>query len=470
MSAPLWTSEDIATATGGHGAGPVWSVAGVAIDSRTVQPGELFVALAGPRHDGHDFVADALRRGAAALIHRPVEGIAALAPVIMVGDTLQALTDLGAAARARSGAGIIAVTGSVGKTGTKEALRHVLSRQATTHASAASHNNHWGVPLSLARLPCEARFGVIELGMNAPGEIDRLARLVRPEVALITNIEAAHLGFFRSLDGIADAKSEIFNGLQAGGTAILNRDSPQFTRLAAAARAAGVSELVTFGEAADAGVRLLGAELNADGSTATISLRGRSLTYRIGAPGQHWVRNSLGVLATVAAIGADPDRAAADLAEFRPPAGRGQRHTIPWDGGEMTLIDESYNANPASMRAALDLLASAPGRRIAVLGDMLELGQQGAELHRELAAKVVDADCARVDTVGPLMAELRDALPARLRGDHVERSHELVPRLLGSLAAGDTVLVKGSLGSRMGVIIEALLTAETRSPVGSGGV
>ena len=470
MKAPLWTSEEIAAATGGEGKGPAWSVAGISIDTRTVQPGELFVALAGPRHDGHDFVADALRRGAAALVHRPVDGLTPQAPVIMVRDTLEALGDLARAARARSQAGIVAVTGSVGKTGTKEALRHVLSRQASTHASAASHNNHWGVPLSLARLSREERFGVFEAGMNAPSEIDRLVRLIRPQVALITNVAAAHLGFFRSLDEIADAKAEIFNGLTAGGTAILNRDSPQFARLEAAAHAAGCQHLVTFGAALDADVRLLRAEPLGDGSTATVSLHGQELTYRIGAPGRHWVHNSLGVLATVAAAGGDPVRAAADLADFQAPAGRGQRHVVPCAGGHITVIDESYNANPASMEAALELLGFAGGRRIAILGDMLELGRQGAALHRALAAKAVEADCAIVHTVGPLMGELHDALPASVRGFRVQRSPELLPGLRESLAPGDTVLIKGSLGSRMSVIVEALLTANVPDPVGSGGV
>ena len=467
MNPPLWTAAEIAAATGGRVEG-TWSVAGVSIDSRTVQPGELFVALRGPRHDGHDFVRAALGRGAAALVERPPEGLRAGAPLVLVEDTLAGLTALGAAGRARSRARIAAITGSVGKTGTKEALRLALAGQAPTHASAASHNNHWGVPLSLARAPRDSAYAIYELGMNAPGEIGRLARLVRPQVALITAIEAAHLGFFDSLDAIAEAKGEIFEGLEPGGTAVLNADNPYFGRLKALAEQAGAARVVGFGANATADARLLEAGLEADGSDVRMTLDGRELRYRVGAPGRHWVQNSLAVLATAAALGADPARAAEVLAGVRAPKGRGARHRIAWPGGAITLIDESYNANPASMRAALALLDSAPGRRIAVLGDMLELGAHAPALHAALAEPIEQHRVDRVFTAGMEMRHLHDALPQERRGGHAGNAAAVLPLVREALRPGDTVLIKGSLGSAMGPLVEALLADAQVEPAAEG--
>jgi UDP-N-acetylmuramoyl-tripeptide--D-alanyl-D-alanine ligase len=468
VSRPLWTAAEIGAATGGRPVG-VWSVVGVAIDSREVQPGELFIALRGPNHDGHDFAAAALKRGAALLVdHRP-EGVPESAPMVLVADTMAALTALGVAGRARSRAKTAAITGSVGKTGTKEALRLALSVQGPTHASAASHNNHWGVPLSLARQPEDAAFAVYELGMNQPGEIDRLVRLVRPHVAVITAIEAAHLGFFPSLDAIADAKAEIFAGLEPGGSAVLPADSPHFERLAGRARAAGCQRILGFGTAAGAEARLLDLHLDEEGSAITMSLAGRELAFRIGAPGRHWASNALAVVAAAFALGADPERAAGALAAFCAPKGRGARHRILWQDGELTLIDESYNANPASVRAALGLLAAASGRKVAVLGDMLELGAEGPRLHAELAAAVDDARVDLVLTAGALMRHLHDALPVARRGAHVETADALGPVLAAVLRPGDTVLVKGSLGSRMGPVVDALLEADRPGRDGGEG-
>jgi UDP-N-acetylmuramoyl-tripeptide--D-alanyl-D-alanine ligase len=452
----LWTAGEIAAATGGRARGD-WSVAGVAIDSRTVAPGELFIALRGPNHDGHDFVRSALQRGAAALVHRLPEDLADDAPLVVVDDTMPALTALGRAARARSRARYAAITGSVGKTGTKEALRLALSGQRPTHASAASYNNHWGVPLSLARQPRDAVYGIYELGMNAPGEIRALARLVRPQVAMITAIAPAHLGFFQSLAAIAEAKGEIFDGLEPGGCAVLNRDDRHFAQLARLAAAAGCKRVISFGQAVGADARLRDARLDPAGSDVVMTLDGVELAFRIGAPGRHWVANSLGVIACAAALDADPAAAARALADFGPPKGRGQRHRLRRRGGEVTLIDESYNANPASMRAALALLEVAPGRKLAALGDMLELGDRAPALHAALAEPIAACGADRVFTVGPAMAHLHAVLPPARRGPHAGSAAELLPILAAELRPGDTLLIKGSLGIGMGRLVAALL-------------
>jgi UDP-N-acetylmuramoyl-tripeptide--D-alanyl-D-alanine ligase len=374
---------------------------------------------------------------------------------------MQALTALGQAARARSRARHAAITGSVGKTGTKEALRLALSAQAPTHASAASHNNHWGVPLSLARQPRAAAYGVYELGMNAPGEIAALAGLVRPQVAMITAVAPAHLGFFPSVAAIAAAKGEIFGGLEPDGVAVLNRDDPHFTQLARLAAAAGCDRVIGFGAAPDAVARLRDARLDPSGSDVLMALDGVEIAYRIGAPGRHWVTNSLGVIACAAALGADPAAAAAALAGFRPPKGRGQRHRLRRRGGEITLIDESYNANPASMRSALGAMATVPRerfpRRIAVLGDMLELGANAGPLHEGVKEAVDAAEVDLVFACGTHMQRLFAALPAARRGEWAETSQGIVAPLLAAVRAGDVVMVKGSLGSRMAPLVDALM-------------
>ncbi|HZU90069.1 MAG TPA: UDP-N-acetylmuramoyl-tripeptide--D-alanyl-D-alanine ligase, partial [Stellaceae bacterium] len=357
-SAPLWTAASAAAATGGRAVGD-WSATGVAIDSRTAAPGDLFVALRGPRHDGHDFVRAAFARGAAAaVVAHDFADLPQDAPLLRVADTLAALGALAAAARRRSRARIVAVTGSVGKTGTKEALRLALSVCGPTAASAGSLNNHWGVPLSLARLPAEAAYGVFELGMNHAGEIAALTRLVRPHVAVVTTVEPAHLGFFPSVEAIADAKAEIFEGLEPGGIAVLYRDNPYYERLAAAARRCGAAVL-SFGAAADAAVRLAECALRPDGSTVAATLAGAPLRYELQVPGRHWVTNSLAVLAAAHAVGADAARAASALARLEAPTGRGRRHDLVWQDGRLTLFDESYNASPASMRAAFAVIGAA---------------------------------------------------------------------------------------------------------------
>ena len=452
-----WSAAEAARATGGRPVGD-WLASGVSIDTRSLAPGELFVALVGERHDAHGFVPEALGKGAAAaMVARRPEGLDVDAPLLVVADTLEGLQALGRAGRVRARARVAAVTGSVGKTGTKEALRHVLDRQGGCHASAASHNNQWGVPLTLARLPAAVPWAVVEIGMNHAGEIAALVPMARPHVALVTAIAPAHLGNFEDgLLGIARAKAEILGGLEPGGVAVLPADSEQLPILLKAARRAGVRRIVTFGSRAGADWRLVEAALEAEGSSVLVEHRGRRLRFRLGAPGGHWVSNALGVLATVEALGADAERAAADLADLAPPAGRGARRriTLP-DGGEVLLIDESYNANPASMTAAIALLGQQPGRRVAVLGDMLELGPRAAELHAALAEPLVRAGVELVLTCGPLSAALAEALPVPLRGPHAADSEALVPLVRAALRPGDVVLVKGSLGSRMARIAAA---------------
>ena len=434
---------------------------GISIDSRTVAPGDAFVALTDAR-DGHDFVDAALKSGASlAIVARAKRAMfAADAPLLLVDDVLDALRDLARAARARTHAKIIAVTGSVGKTGAKEALRLALSADGETHASAASYNNHWGVPLSLARCPANIKYAVFEIGMNHAGEITPLVALVRPHVAIVTTIEPVHLEYFGSLEKIADAKAEIFSGIVPGGAAVINRDNGQYARLAAAARAANVSRIVSFGENTEADTRLMRHSLQADSSCVHASVLGEDVTYKLGAPGKHLVLNSLAVLTAASLAGADLALAALALNQLRAPVGRGARMTLKVSGGTALLIDESYNANPASMAAAIALLGQAnigpQGRRIAVLGDMLELGDQGEALHAALAGPI---DTAHIDLVycsGPLMHSLWQALPSGRRGGYAETAAQLEPVVLSGLRGGDAVMVKGSFGSKMGPIVKAM--------------
>ena len=461
MSAvPLWTSSEAAAATGGK-ATRDWRAAGISIDSRSVAKGDLFIALQGPRFDGHDFVAGALATGAAAAMVAHVPGDApAEAPLLVVGDTMQGLDALGRAARARTRARIAAVTGSVGKTGTKEALKQALAAQGPTTASASSLNNQWGVPLSLARMPASSAYGVFEVGMNHPGEITPLSRLIRPDVAIITTVAPAHTEFFPSLAAVADAKAEIFAGM-SGGTAVLNRDNEFFDRLAAAARAARVAEIVGFGADPRADARLLSCKAGPEGSDVSADICGIRVEYRIGIAGRHHVINSLAVLAAVRALGADVRRAAATLAGLEPLAGRGRRHRIAVSGGAFTVIDESYNANPASMRAAIETLATlAPGRggrRIAVLGEMRELGASAAEQHAALGALLRASAIDLVFAAGPALAPMFAALPEAMRGAHEATSEALAPLLTKAVRAGDVVTIKGSLASRMKTVVDALL-------------
>src|SRR5882672_3993018 len=431
---PLWTLHDMANAMKAERAGTLpRDVPGLSIDTRTLKTGEAFFAIQGENRDGHDFVAAALKAGAglAVVARERQSAMPKDAPLLVVGDVLEALNDLAKAARARLEAKIVAVTGSVGKTGTKEMLRLVLDKQGETHASAASYNNHWGVPLSLSLMPKSTKFGVFEIGMNHHGEITPLTALVRPHVAIVTTIAPVHLEFFGTLDAIADAKAEIFSGVEPGGAAVINADIAQCERLKSAAQAAGVKHIVSFGERKDADARALKISLQAETSTVQAHILGNDVTYKLGAPGRHVVDNSLGVLAAALLLGADLALAALALADLRAPVGRGERMTLALRGGDVLLIDESYNANPTSMRAALALLGQVPvkgrGRRIAVLGDMLELGPEGTALHAELADAVRANAIDLVYCSGPLMKSLWDALSSERRGGYAETSAALEP-------------------------------------------
>jgi UDP-N-acetylmuramoyl-tripeptide--D-alanyl-D-alanine ligase len=459
----LWTIDALAAAMHAEKSGALArDVPGLSIDTRTIGKGEAFFAITGDSRDGHDFVEAALKAGGglAVVARGKRQKFTADAPLLIVADVLEALRDLARAARARMDAKVIAVTGSVGKTGTKEALRLALSPDGETHVSAASYNNHWGVPLSLARCPATAKFAVFEIGMNHAGEITPLTKLVRPHVAIVTAIEPVHLEYFGSLEKIADAKAEIFSGIEPAGAAVLNRDNAQYARLAAAAKAVGVKRVVSFGESDDADAMLVRCGLQPDSSTIEALILGEPVTYKLGAPGKHLVLNSLAVLAAVSMVGADLALAALALNTLKPATGRGARSTLRVPGGSALLIDESYNANPASMAAAIALLGQASlgreGRRIAVLGDMLELGAQGVALHRALAGPIEQANVDLVFCSGPLMHTLWEALPSGRRGGYAETAAALEPAVLAALRDGDAVMVKGSLGSKMGPIVKAL--------------
>jgi UDP-N-acetylmuramoyl-tripeptide--D-alanyl-D-alanine ligase len=473
-SAPLWTVEAMAQAMGASRSGALpASIAGISIDSRSIARGEAFFAIKGDARDGHEFVPAALASGAglAVVAADKRDAYPKDAPLLVVPDVLEGLCALARAARSRSQAKMIGVTGSVGKTGTKEAMRLALAPSGETHASVASYNNHWGVPLSLARLPAAARFAVFEMGMNHAGEIDPLSRLVAPHVAIVTTIAPVHLEYLGSIEAIADAKAEIFRGIVSGGAAVINRDIPQYRRLARAAENAG-ARVVSFGEHAKADARLITSSLHADCSTVQARILGADVTYKLGAPGRHVVDNSLAVLAAASLAGADLALAALALANLTAPAGRGARSELDLPGGRALLIDESYNANPASMRAALALLGEAPlgqqGRRIAVLGDMLELGNDGAKFHRGLVKPIVSHAADMVFCCGPLMRALWEALPPDRRGGYAESSAALEPHVVSAVRAGDAIMVKGSLGSRMTPIVRALERHFSRDAALSG--
>jgi UDP-N-acetylmuramoyl-tripeptide--D-alanyl-D-alanine ligase len=462
MSEPLWHWDELVAAAEGRADGtPVAVVTGFSIDTRTLAPGDMFVALKAER-DGHAFVSDAFARGAsAALVSKGYRRGKSDGPLLRAVDTsLAALEAIARAARIRSNARIVAVTGSAGKTGTKEMLRLCLSEIGVTHASEKSYNNHWGVPLTLARMPRDAAFGVFEIGMNHPGEIAPLVKMVRPHAAVITTVEPVHLEFFPSVEAIAGAKAEILQGLVPGGTAILPHDNPHFDLLKQRAAAVG-AKLVSFGYAQTADVRAIQANLDGRGSSVIAGFGTQRFPYRIGAPGEHYVKNSLAVLAALLALGADGMRALPALLRVAAPAGRGQRTALDVPGGRILLIDESYNANPASVRAALAAMATTPRedypRRIAVLGDMLELGQASADLHRGLKEAV---DAAGVDLVfacGPMTRLLFDSLEPARQGAWGADSAELAPFVIEAVRAGDAVMIKGSLASRMAPLAQALL-------------
>lgn len=461
MSA-LWTSDEVARALAPVAMTAPFEANGVTFDSRAVAPGDLFFALAGETTDGHAFVGEALKRGAAAaVVSRDVAG--AEGNLIRVPDTMKALVDLGRAGRRRSGARVASVTGSVGKTSTKDALRVLLSAQAPTSASAASYNNHVGVPISLARLPREAQYGVFEIGMNHPGEIEPLARQVEAHVGVITTVGPVHVGYLGSEEAVADEKACLFAGMAAGAVAVLNRDIGHYERLAAHARRFGVSRIVRFGRSEAAEARLVSCTLQDSGSDVVALIHGRRIEYRLGAAGEHWVLNSLAALAVVEALGADVDAAAATLATVGASPGRGARRTLKFGGGTVELLDESYNANPMSVRAMLAVLARTEpvgtGRRLLAMGDMRELGEGADEYHGGLADAVAASGATKVFLCGPHMAALWQRLSPEQRGVHRPDSQSLAGEVASALREGDVIAVKGSLGSKMKVVVDAILAA-----------
>jgi len=469
MTEPLWTWGDLAAASGAatDGSPPV-AITGFSLDTRTLAPGDVFVALRDQR-DGHAFVTRAFERGAAAaLVERGYARNASDGALLRVHDPLEALRSIARAARARSQADIVAVTGSVGKTGTKEALRECLSRLGATHAAEKSFNNHWGVPLTLARMPARARYGVFEIGMNHAGEIAPLSKLVRPRVAVITTVEPVHLQFFASVAGIAEAKAEIFAGLDAGGTAVLNRDNAFFDLLQRRAREVR-ARIVSFGRHVDADVRPEVWALGADGSDIVVRVGGKRIAYRLAAPGAHIAQNSLAVVAALFALGADVEAAVPALAGITAAKGRGARRELSLEDGALLLIDESYNANPASMRSALAAMATVPRqrfkRRIAVLGDMLELGDDSARLHEDLKEPVDAAEVDLVFACGLHMQRLYAALPNARRGEWGPTSQDILGPLVAAVHGGDVVMIKGSLGSRMEPLVEALVRKSGTGPM-----
>ena len=463
----LWTAAEAAKATGGRAVGD-WSCDGVSIDTRTIQAGDLFVALRDVR-DGHDFVAMALEKGAgAALVSHVPEGVAADAPLLIVDDVLTGLEALGAAARARTKAKVVAVTGSVGKTSTKEMLLAIFADQGRAHASVDSYNNHWGVPLTLARMPADTQYAVIEIGMNHPGEISPLAILTKPDAAMVTTVAAVHLEAFDDVAGIAVEKAAIFDGLQPGGVAVINADIDHAAILMAKAVDCRLRD-IEFGENAYH-FKLKDVQVQGDTTVVQADADGTPLLFKIGTPGRHFAMNALGALAIAQAMGADLALAAASLGRWTPYKGRGVREVIHLDRVEinmtLNLIDDSYNANPTSMAAALEVLAAAEvthdigrvskGRRIAYLGDMKELGPDEIALHAGLAHLEATKKLDVIHCVGPLMRSLYDLIPAHQRGEWAATSAELLPGLSGHLDSGDVVLAKGSLSMKLGLIVDAI--------------
>lgn len=458
----LWTSAEASKATKGTSAGE-WFATGVSIDTRSIEKGDLFIALKGDNSDGHTHVADAIQKGAAAaIVSHKIDGVDE-SKLLIVEDTFKALQDLGNAARARSAARIIGITGSVGKTGTKEMLGRAFSQFGGTAWSVKSFNNHWGVPLSLARMHAGSDFGIFEMGMNNPNEITPLTQAVKPHIAIITTIAPVHVGNFKDgIEGIAKAKAEIFAGIEKGGAAVLNADNEHFAMLVQEAKNHGVEKILSFGEAENADARLLDCLVASNGVRVKANILGEEITYILKDAGRHIALNSLAVLLAVKLSGQDIVKAAKALEQIEPPGGRGKRELL--DIGDasnpVTLIDESYNASPVAMQAAFKVLAlidpGRNGRRIAILGDMLELGQDGPRLHAELALPLKAANIDLVYTCGTLMKNLNDALPNDNRKIHAANSVELAQIVPDVLVPGDVVMVKGSLGSKMNVVVEAL--------------
>ncbi len=458
--APLWNAAEAEAATGGHSTAP-WQASGVSIDTRTIKPGDLFIAVRGERYDAHDFLKDAFAAGAAAaMVSRIPRDHGDGHPLVIVDDTYVGLRKLARAARKRTKARIIAITGSVGKTSTKEAMAAALSPLGAVSASEGNLNNLWGVPLSVARMPADTEYGVFEIAMNHAGEITPLTLLVQPDIAIVTTVDAVHLKFFESVEEIALAKAEIFDGLNPAGIAIVNADNPYYPLLCEEARSRGIANIISFGESGQADVRLTGFQANGT-SRISCNVMGKEMNFSLALPGRHSAQNAMAVLAGVRALGGDVTVAARALATMVTPAGRGRRATIQIPGGgTATIIDDTYNASPASMRAAFRVLKETEpgdgGRRVAVLGDMAELGPGSTRAHEELAQDLLAANVDLVLTTGANMMHLDDTLPRHKRGGHTTRAEDLVPLLESILRPGDVVLIKASHSQDLGQVVGAL--------------
>jgi UDP-N-acetylmuramoyl-tripeptide--D-alanyl-D-alanine ligase len=478
--APLWTVETISEAINGHCSGPNASIFGLAIDSREVREGDAFFAMPGTAMDGHEFAQMALGKGAAVVIARAdwqAPGGIDEGRLIRCDCPKQALIDLGVARRAQTAAKIIGVTGSVGKTSLKDALLRCLGREALAHTNVRSFNNDVGVPLTMARMPLETQFGIFEMGMNHAGELTQLSGWVRPNVALITTIALAHYAYFDSEEDIADAKAEIFKGLEPGGTAILPRDNRHFERLKAAAEACGAARILTFGTTSDADVHPITVSRHGHCTTLTVKVGDQTLMLKVGIPGAHWVINAVACIAAVYALEGDLGLAGLSLAEMRALPGRGAISQVPVGAGEALVMDDSYNANPASVKAALETFGSLEldgrGRRCAVLADMLELGDDAPALHADLLPAVLGADIDTLICVGPLMAHLAKVAESQLSVLTVDTHLEALKQLKSHVRAGDAILVKGSNSMKLGTLVAELkdgaLALSDLRPTSSGG-
>ncbi len=460
--ADLFSVAELVGITGGRAENiSAQAISSISIDSRSLEPGALFVAIKGDRFDGHDFVADAIENGAAlALVSearaKALEGL----PLLIVPDALEGLGQLGVAARARSGAKIVAITGSAGKTTAKEMVRSVLLQAGKTHASIRSYNNHWGVPLMLAGLPRSAKFGVFEIGMNHAGEITPLSNMVRPHVALITNIGSAHIGNFANMEGIARAKGEIFSGIEPGGIAIVNADHPFVDLLKELAEEADVRRFITYGFDQRSDIVIGDTDFGADDSTARVNIEGRAVSLVLNVPGEHMLANAAGALCVAQELGIKTKVCLAAIAGFSAPVGRGAVYRLGPETNPLVLIDESYNANPASMAAALAVFAgqkSASGRKILVLGDMFELGNKAEALHARLVPEIDRAAPDVLFAIGEHLPRIADDIAPQIElGGIAEKLDEITDRIVNSLDYGDLIMVKGSNGVGLGLLVEAI--------------
>ncbi|MCZ2158325.1 UDP-N-acetylmuramoyl-tripeptide--D-alanyl-D-alanine ligase [Bartonella sp. 220] len=462
----LWNKQALVSAIDGFVVGSLpETFSGVSIDSRTLEKGDIFFCIKGHHLDGHDFAAQAYARGAGVLVvaeNRLSDMKKISAPLLVVPDVLQALEQLAKAARKRSKAKIIAITGSVGKTTTKEALKQVLATVGKVHANLASLNNHWGVPLTLARMPVESDYGIFEIGMNHKDEIRPLVELVYPHVVLITHISTGHMGHFKNLEEIADAKAEIFEGLDEEGIAVLNADHDFFSYLVQKAKQCGVKKILSFGETENSDYQARDIRLLTDYSSMRVPISGQDRVMKVGAPGRHILQNSLGILAVCDAIGIDLEHVLHSLSCFSLQKGRGIRYRLSLpSGGEFHLIDESYNANPASMHAALGLLATGPvgegGRRIAILGDMLELGVYSEKLHRDLVKPVSLSGADLVFLFGEAMKFLATDLSTYVKVHYAENIEKILPLIFAEISNGDLLMIKSSHSLYSSDIVTALL-------------